>query len=170
MPSTLAVGRGHSRQATSRAPERVRRLSLGSEDGQAVVELALILPVVLLILFGVLDFGRAINDKNTANHLANLGARFAAVGTIPSGSASLCQYIDSTAAPSDLKSQLGVVVTEPSVTVGSPVTVKVTNNYHWLKFLKSTLGISATSAVAGEATMRLENTTNGNMTCEIPPP
>jgi Flp pilus assembly protein TadG len=146
---------------------RSRRL-IKSEDGQAVVELALALPVLLLILLAIFDFGEALNTQNTSNHLANLGARFAAVGSIPSGG-SVCSYINSSAAPSNLKEKLGVVVTEPSVTVGSQVTVKVSDNYHWLKFLQGALGGVTVTTVAGEATMRLENTANGSMACSTVP-
>jgi Flp pilus assembly protein TadG len=128
--------------------------------------MALVMPMLLLILFAIFDFGQAINTKNTSTHLANLGARFAAVGTVPSGK-SLCEYIRSSAAPSNLQNQLGVVVTEPSIAVGSQVTVRVTDNYHWLKFVQGSLNSSASSLVAGEATMRLENTTNGSMACTI---
>jgi Flp pilus assembly protein TadG len=138
---------------------------LKSEDGQAMVELAFVLPVLMLILLAIFDFGQAVNTQNTSNHLANLGARFAAVGTIPSGG-SLCSYINSTGgpAPSNLQGKLTVAVTEPSVTVGERVTVRVTTTYNWLPFLQGAVG-ATTSPVSGEATMRLENTANGSMAC-----
>jgi TadE-like protein len=169
MPGSFAAARRRAFRANSWPLRGLLRTLRKSEDGQAVAELALVLPVLLLILLGILDFGQALNTKNTANHLANLGARFAAVGTIPSGS-SLCDYITSTAAPSNLQKKLGVVVSEPSETVGSQVTVKVANNYHWLKFINGTIGGITSTTVVGEATMRLENTTNGSMKCEIPTP
>jgi TadE-like protein len=169
MPGPFAVTAARAPRAKSWAPKRLVRAFRRSDDGQALVELALVLPVVLLILFGILDFGRALNTKNSANHLANLGARFAAVGTIPSESTSLCAYINKIAAPSNLKEKLGVEVIEPSVTVGLQVTVKVTNTYHWLKFIEGTIG-KVSSPVAGEATMRVENTANGSMACKIEAP
>lgn len=148
------------------APRHLLGTFRRSEDGQAMVELALVLPVLLVILFAIFDFGQALNTQNTSNHLANLGARFAAVGTNP-GSGTLCEYINSTAAPSNLQKKVGVEVTEPTVAVGSPVTVKVTDNYHWLKFIQGEVGLGASTTVAGEATMRLENTANGSMACSI---
>jgi Flp pilus assembly protein TadG len=144
----------------SLAPRRLFK----SEDGQAMVELAFLLPVLMLILLAIFDFGQAVNTQNTTNHLANLGARFAAVGTIPSGG-SICSYINSaSAAPSNLQGKLTVAVTEPNITVGSPVKVTVTTTYNWLPFLQGAVG-AATSPVSGEATMRLENTANGSMAC-----
>jgi Flp pilus assembly protein TadG len=148
-------------------PARLFRSLRDSEDGQAVVELALVLPVLLLILLGIFDFGQALNSQNTANHLANLGARLAAVGTFPNKGENLCEYIDSKAAPSNLQNKLGVVITEQSETVGSQVTVRVTDNYHWLTFLQPAIG-TPSSPVAGDATMRLEATTNGTMACSTP--
>jgi Flp pilus assembly protein TadG len=171
MPGSFAVMEGRALPARSWAPKRLFRTFRESEDGQALVELALVLPVVLLILFGILDFGRALNTKNTTNHLANLGARLAAVGTVPSESTSLCEYINKIAAPSNLKEKLGVTVTEETPpTVGSPVTVKVTNNYHWLKFIEGTVKVTVPTPVAGEATMRLENTANGSVACSLTAP
>jgi Flp pilus assembly protein TadG len=169
MPGSFAAARSRAFRAKSSRLRRLSRTLRRSENGQAVAELALVLPLLLLILLAILDFGQALNTKNTANHLANLGARFAAVGTIPSGS-SICDYVTSTAAPSNLQKKLGVAVTEPTETVGSQITVKVTNNYHWLRFINGTIGGITSTTVAGEATMRLENTANGSMKCEIPAP
>ena len=49
------------------------------EDGTAVVEFALIVPLLLLIVFGILDFGRALNYLNDSTQLARAGARWAVV-------------------------------------------------------------------------------------------
>jgi len=44
-----------------------------------MVEFALALPVVLLLIFGLLEFGRVINAEITAGHCANELARYGAV-------------------------------------------------------------------------------------------
>src|SRR5258708_19148189 len=54
-----------------------------NQDGQAVAELALVLPVLLLVVLAIVDFGRFMNYWNDENHVANLGARAAAVGSWP---------------------------------------------------------------------------------------
>lgn len=46
-----------------------------NDDGAAAVEMALILPFLLLIIFGIVDFGRAYNAKVTLTHAAREGAR-----------------------------------------------------------------------------------------------
>ncbi|MCX7682454.1 MAG: pilus assembly protein, partial [Anaerolineae bacterium] len=48
--------------------------------GQALVEFALILPLVLLMLFGVIEFGRIFHAWLTVEHSARQGARYAVSG------------------------------------------------------------------------------------------
>lgn len=52
---------------------------MSDKKGQALVELAYILPILFLLLFGIVDFGRYIYVKNSLMHAAALGARVAAV-------------------------------------------------------------------------------------------
>lgn len=47
--------------------------------GQALVEFALILPIFVLLLVGILDFGRGVFAFNTLNNAAREGARVAIV-------------------------------------------------------------------------------------------
>lgn len=53
--------------------------------GQALVEFALVFPLIVLLLFGVFDLGRAIYSYNTIANAARLGARIAAVNQILAG-------------------------------------------------------------------------------------
>ncbi len=48
-----------------------------SQRSQALIEFALVSPVLLLLLFGVIDLGRAILYYDTLNHAAREGARVA---------------------------------------------------------------------------------------------
>jgi Flp pilus assembly protein TadG len=60
---------------------RRRRAATDSRDrGSVAVEFALLLPVLLLIIFGVIDFGRAINAQITLTQAAREGARLASLG------------------------------------------------------------------------------------------
>jgi len=47
--------------------------------GNAVVEFALVLPILLLVLFGITEFGRMILTTNILNTASREGARLAAV-------------------------------------------------------------------------------------------
>ncbi len=51
------------------------------EDGQAMVEFALILPIFLLILCGIIDFGWLFYNQLTLNNACREGARYAVVNT-----------------------------------------------------------------------------------------
>jgi Flp pilus assembly protein TadG len=52
----------------------------GRDRGAAAVEFALLLPLLLLIVFGIIDFGRALNAQITLTQAAREGARLAALG------------------------------------------------------------------------------------------
>jgi Flp pilus assembly protein TadG len=134
------------------------------ERGVALVEFALILPALVLLVFGVLDFGKAINYWLDANHLANEGARYAVVNK-NLGSASLEAYLDTQADTPELASGgtnsvpspgLRVCVTYPdggAKTTGNRVVVRATVQYNWLPVLGLDV---ATSTVDGSAAMRIE--------------
>src|SRR5437773_10650409 len=78
---------------------------LRCDRGTAIVEFSIVLPLLLLLLFGIVDFAKAWNYTNDMTHLANEGARLAAVDNNPgSGSGkTLQQYIASQAESSELK-------------------------------------------------------------------
>lgn len=50
-----------------------------NERGQSLVEMALVIPIVFLIMFGVFDVGRIVFIRNTLSDGARQGARHAAV-------------------------------------------------------------------------------------------
>ena len=65
----------------SKTPKRAR----DGERGQALVEFALILPVILLVMVGMLEFARAWNLHQVMTDAAREGARRAAIRTRGSG-------------------------------------------------------------------------------------
>jgi hypothetical protein len=62
------------------SPSRRKR-----QESQALIEFALISPVLLLLVFGIIDIGRAVFYYDTLNHAAREGARTAvrASSTMP---------------------------------------------------------------------------------------
>ena len=60
----------------------------GAEDGQSLVEFALALPLLLVILLGLADFGRAFYYTSAITNAARVGAEFAARSTVASPNAS----------------------------------------------------------------------------------
>jgi Flp pilus assembly protein TadG len=61
----------------------MRRRTLRDERGQSLVEFALVLPILLALLVGAVEFGKAFFYWLDLSHLANTGARAAVVDRWP---------------------------------------------------------------------------------------
>lgn len=99
-----------------------RRRSLSrkqSDSGAAMVEFALIAPLLLLLVFGTIEFGRAYNVQNTLTHAAREGAREYAI----SQDAAAGEAAAKDAATSLKKSQ--ITATLSSCDPGQPATVRL---------------------------------------------
>jgi Flp pilus assembly protein TadG len=142
---------------------RLRR----EEHGVALVEFALVAPLLLVILFAMLDFGRTFNYWIDATHLANEGARWAVVNKNPASSGTLQDYVQQQADTDELRnggsssvpSALQVCISFPggSSAVGNPVQVTASVTYNWLPFLSDqALGGLTSTTVSSSSTMRLE--------------
>src|SRR5436309_2662488 len=127
-----------------RRPNRRRRLD---ERGTAVVEFALVAPILFLLILGIMDFARAMNYYNDLTQLAAQGARAAVVdrnpdGTGPAGSTTVqCQLINNYTSSNELKGTTtspGITVTmsPASPTQGQPLTVQATYSFHFLPYVR----------------------------------
>jgi Flp pilus assembly protein TadG len=93
------------------------RQRLLDRSGQSALEFALVVPFVLLLLLGLVDFGQAYNYKNDVTSLANEAARFASVNSCtPCGSKSIEAYVKSNAESRDLQNGGGQIA-EPGVQI-----------------------------------------------------
>lgn len=152
-----------------------------SESGQATLELALVLPVLLIVVIAIVDFGRAVNYWNDETHVANLAARYGIVGTLPNstqdpkcgGQTTLAAYALCEAQIDNptLANQTTVCVSVPSNTIGSPATIKVSAPYTWIPMPKVLGGSTqlAASTLSGTATMRLEQVMPSNWVTQTTP-
>jgi len=142
------------------------RRAHGSESGVALVEFALILPLVIVILFGILDFGRAFNYWIDMTHLSNEGSRWAAVNRNPGAPETLQRYLQCNANTEELKNGGSQSVPDALLIdlqfpnggtplIGDPVVVTATTTFNWLPFLGDAVGVGSTSITAS-STMRLE--------------
>jgi Flp pilus assembly protein TadG len=57
---------------------RIRRSDPRSR-GQALVEFALVFPIFMLVLFGIIDVGRYVYVSNSLNEASREGARYGSV-------------------------------------------------------------------------------------------
>lgn len=83
MRSTTS-SRRNDRVAARKKRGRLSRALRGGR-GQSLVEFSMLLPVMLIIIFGVIDFGMGIRSYISLTNATREGARFAAVGN-PAGS------------------------------------------------------------------------------------
>jgi Flp pilus assembly protein TadG len=126
------------------------------ERGTAVVEFAVLVPVLVLIIFGVANFGLAMNAYNNETQLANEGARYAAVSRIPSG-ASLADYIKAQGDTDQIRTQAKVCVELlGSNNVGQPVQVTVSLPFDWPVTSLPLVGTLPKPTIVGSAVMRME--------------
>jgi Flp pilus assembly protein TadG len=145
-----------------------RAAHLANESGVAITEFALVLPVLAVLLFGMIDFGRAINYWIDATHLANETARWAVVNQNPGSTLvpaeTLQQYVQRQATTSELRNGgtgsvptgISVQICFPSgATVGQPVRAKASVRYNWMPLIGDRLGIGSVT-ITGRADMRLE--------------
>lgn len=72
------------RSALGFALTRLRR----DRDGASAVEFAIILPMLLMLVFGVMEFGRALWTQNALHYSVEQAARCATVDTTTCGTAS----------------------------------------------------------------------------------
>ena len=102
------------------------------EKGQALVEFAIILPVLLLILFGILQFGVTFNQYISVTAAAREGARKASVSRSLGASAATTAAVNAAkaTAPSLKQTSMQVIVTPSAAWAqGSDVTVQVKYPY-----------------------------------------
>ncbi len=180
----LAEDTANLRSGSRRPPrgiargDTVKRLILGhGERGQATVEFAFILPVILLVIVGLIAFGKAFNYWLNLNHLANEGARWAVVDKIPPYTCSTSSSATGITTPSALDIEKYLYCQLPNVdlqnkvgnpassqanyalcfpaggtpAIGDPASVKIKSPY--------TIGFgkfSITFTLVGKSTMRLE--------------
>ncbi len=102
-------------------------MRMKKNKGQSLVETALILPVLLLLLTGIIDFGLLFNSYLVVSNASREGARQAAVGKtdtqIRSAAANAAASLDS--------DRLEILITpgEAARNTGNSVTVTVSYGY-----------------------------------------
>src|SRR5918994_3096617 len=93
--------------------------------GAAMVEFALVLPVLIVLLFGIIEFTRAYNAKTSMTHAAREGARTLALR----GSVSDAQARVRATSPSLNQANLTITTTPASGTCTPGQTVSVVVSY-----------------------------------------
>ena len=110
-------------------PTGQRRSS--ASRGQSLVELALILPVFLLLVMGVIDFGRVFNSYEAIANAAREGARYCALNAHLGGSpgSATTSRVTGELNGTGISATVESPACDTSVTVGNPVTVVVDTTF-----------------------------------------
>ncbi len=61
-----------------------------SESGVAAIEMAIVLPLLLLILFGIITFGTVFYNYIVITNAAREGARWGSINTLPAAGPTVC--------------------------------------------------------------------------------
>lgn len=139
---------------------RRRRAATDSRDrGSVAVEFALLLPLLLLIVFGTIDFGRAINAQITLTQAAREGARLASFGD----SSSVVTTGTKNAATG--LSNLTVTVTTCATGAGAGVDAVVTVSYPFT-FITPVGAFASMFGTATFGSSTLTITAKGEIPCE----
>jgi Flp pilus assembly protein TadG len=140
---------------------RRRQAASDARDcGSVAVEFALVLPILLLIIFGVIDFGRAINDQITLTQAAREGARLASLGYSTSAVQTRAQ-----SAATGLSPVTVTVSTACPTGAGAGVDAVVQASYSF-SFLTPVGAFAAMFGSASFGSSPLTLTATGEMPCE----
>ena len=114
-----------------RLPAKRRASTLVSDErGQAAVEFALILPILMALLLGIIQFGIVFNNYVTITDAARAGARKAAVSRFAGDQGAAAKVVAKNSAQGLNQTALKVTVTSTNWNVpGSDVNVTVTYPY-----------------------------------------
>jgi Flp pilus assembly protein TadG len=100
-----------------------------SERGQTAVEVAIVLPLLVMILLAIIQFGIALNNYETVTDAARVGARNAVLVRTGGSTSAQAEQVARNAASDLDQTRLHVSVTSPNWAVpGTEVTVTATTS------------------------------------------
>ena len=129
------------------------------------MEFALVLPVLIVMIFGMVDMGMAINAQAIVGNAAREGARAASfsgansaatLNAVGRASASLIGTAPTTTMTCQtMVSNTPTTIACGSVSAGDSVQVKVSYTYRWLT--PGVLGLPGQSVIVATSQMRIES-------------
>jgi Flp pilus assembly protein TadG len=139
VPGTLRFGR---RMRDDHTEPRGAR-----QNGSALVEFALIVPILLIVLFGIVDFGLFFYNDLLLTQVARDAARYASVGNVAEASAAIGNA-----------TLVSTTITAQSIdpaSAGQPATVTLTAAYQPVTPLPGLIGLGPLN-IDATAIMRRE--------------
>lgn len=124
-----------------------------NKKGQSLVETALVLPIIILILMGILDFGMMFNNYLIISNASREGARSAAVGASDNEIAAVVENVS--AALDGTRITTAVSPQDSLRKKGDEVTVTVKYEYELLTPVIGAL-LAGPVELTGVSVMRVE--------------
>ena len=171
---TVGTGRSAATRRPTTARTALAHLRRG-DRGAAAVEFALLVPILLIVVFGIVDFGLLMNSSSLVSNAAREGARVGSlegtqkasedaakaamtglIGTIPGpGTGLVAACSTGGATPATCTGWTGTSGTT-AAPAGGTVTVTITYNYTWLTPIVRLLGFKSTLTVVRSSQMKVE--------------
>ena len=130
----------------------MKRIDFRRNDGVAMTEFALVLPVFVLIIVGLLSFGRVLYYWIETNHVASETARWAIVDQNPFAGQTLQEHA-AQASTGEFENDVRVCISLPDgALLGQRLVVKVQKPFSLVPVLNA-----GTIMIRGTSTMRIEN-------------
>lgn len=146
--------------APTSQPQRRFRM-FRREEGQAAFEFILILPLFILFLLLLIDFGILMYEYVSVSNAAREGARYGSVNCGADCTVTLIQNRTAERSSGVIGDPLEVTVTWPlGVSRGDPVAVRVDHTYSFL-FFPASVPVVSCSEMRLEQLDRLASTTGG---------
>lgn len=134
-----------------------RPMRMFNERGASAVEFALLLPLLMMILFGIIEFGMALYRQAILTNASREGARLGIVQSVPAiTSGQINTRIDAYLTAAGIAPGSVTRAISPIVSVtGTPVTVTLTLPYTFvvlpgLTSITPTINLTASTAMSHE--------------------
>ncbi len=127
------------------------------QQGSSLVEFALISPIFLLLLFGILEFGLVMYSKGIITQAGREGARFGVVYSSPPKSAAQIQtQVQDYLTGAGFTGPVTIAITGAGGGNGAPLRVKVAYTYQYLVLPQFVTKLGGNLNLSTETVMRME--------------
>jgi Flp pilus assembly protein TadG len=111
---------------------KVQRLRSKKEEGAGLVEFAILAPLFVVLLFGLVEFGLAIYNKGVVTNASREGARFGVVYATPRKTqGEIMAKVQEYLTKAGFTDTASIDVTGAQGNSGNPLSVTVTYPYHF---------------------------------------
>jgi Flp pilus assembly protein TadG len=140
------------RDMEGKLPPFVRR-----QDGSVILETAIMITVLLLLIFGMIDFGRVMYTENSLISAAREGARYGAVQSSPVSSSGVQGVVRSRfnqyTFGGDTLTNSAITVTDSSTAATPFVKVSIAYTFKWISPVAKIASIIAKQTVTYTTTL-----------------